>query len=44
MKNTGHKKKEKSRMCLENKNGGKGHKARKALADSSLPHLGDKNE
>lgn len=29
---------------MENKSEGKGHKARKALADASLPHLGDKNE
>lgn len=33
-----------SRMCMENKSEGKGHKARQALADASLPHLGDKNE
>lgn len=29
---------------MENKSEGKGHKARQALVDASLPHLGDKNE
>lgn len=31
-------------MCMENKSEGKGHKARQALVDASLPHLGDKND
>lgn len=43
MENTGSLKK-KGRMCMENKSEGKGHKAMQALADASLPHLGDKNE